>query len=429
MVLQRETEVSIWGWGRPREKIVLTTGWDNESYQTTVTNQGTWSVKIPTGVAGGPYTLDIQGHNLIRLEDILLGEVWLCSGQSNMEWSANAGIDDAEQHIREAHHPDIRFFDIPTTTAPDPQIDLNGSWSVCTPATMRKTTAIGYFFGCRLKDELGVPIGLINSTWGGTSVEAWSPRRSIESVPKLKAAADILTPVPWGPVRPGTIYNAMIHPLMPFHIAGVIWYQGEANVPNGNMYEELLSNMVSEWRSGWRKDFPFYLVQIAPYRYGTNSQSQVVRDEQRKAAESIPNSGLVVVSDIGNLTDIHPRNKLDVGIRLANLALVNTYKFSDRLAHGPLPEDAVFAEREVLISFLHGNGLHSKGYPISEFEVAGEDGVWHPAEASIEGESVRLTVEAVPSPRKVRFAWSNTATPHVYNRADLPASCFLIEKE
>lgn len=325
MVLQQNAKVTIWGWAKPLEEISVTGSWSQDTAKVKVNNQGNWQVQLNTPAAGGPYTLTLKGYNTIIINDILIGEVWLASGQSNMEWTANMQVEHAEEAIQEANHPEIRFFTVLHRASDAPQLDVEGEWVVCSPATMRYFSAVAYFFGKEMQQHLKVPVGLINSSWGGTPAEIWTDPTLIAQNQTLATAAALLPDVPWGPKEPGRAYNTMIRPLIPFQIAGALWYQGEANTVNAGTYDQLLATMVQNWRTAWGYEFPFYYVQIAPYNYGKPMEGVLVREAQRKAMAMIPNSGMVVVSDIGNINDIHPRNKIDVGKRLANWALSQTY--------------------------------------------------------------------------------------------------------
>jgi sialate O-acetylesterase len=335
MVLQQQAEVTIWGWAKPGEEVKVTGSWDNQSISTKANNQSQWQVKLHTPAAGGPYTLQFQGYNSIRLEDILIGEVWLCSGQSNMEWSARAGIDQGEQAVRESDYPAIRFFSVHNRTADAPQLDLEGQWVASSPETMIDFSAVAYFFGRELHQNLDVPIGLINSSWGGTPAEIWVSAETITEDEALRQSAKKLPEVPWGPKEPGKAYNAMIAPLIPFRIAGALWYQGESNTPDPQMYEQVLPALIHNWRTEWGYEFPFYFVQIAPFRYGRPFEGVLLRDAQRKSLR-VPNTGMVVISDIGTIEDIHPTNKHEVGKRLAGWALHKTYGKEEIPFSGPL---------------------------------------------------------------------------------------------
>jgi sialate O-acetylesterase len=426
MVLQRNSEFTFWGWAKPGEPVIIKTSWNNEEVNTKADNQGTWKILVKTPEAGGPFNIQIKGFNEINLLNVLIGEVWLCSGQSNMEWSPKAGINNKEQEIANASYPNIRFFTVTHSTALYPQNHFNGEWQVCTPETMGDFSAIAYFFGQKLNTDLNVPIGLINSSWGGTPAEAWMPEDAFDKDFLLKEAASMQRPVPWGPVESARIYNSMIAPMVQFKIAGALWYQGEGNTINGFAYQELLTALIKSWRSAFKTDFPFYFAQIAPYRYGKPFEGVVVRDEQRKVLE-VAKTGMVVTSDIGDTLDIHPKNKKDVGVRLANLALVRHYKIIGVEDSGPLFKSVSFKNNKAVVSFDHAKGLHSNGDKITCFEIAGADKVYYPAIATIKNEQVIVESEKVKNPVSVRFAWRNTATPNLFNGAGLPASCFKIE--
>lgn len=425
MVLQQNSQVSIWGWGKPGEEVTVSGSWNQQEVKTKINSLGFWELKLSTPSYGGPYTLTVKGYHTIVLEDILIGEVWLCSGQSNMEWSARAGIHDAEQAVKEANQPKIRFFSVAHKTSDFPQLDLKGAWSVCSPETMIDFSAVGYFFARRIQENIDIPIGLINSSWGGTPAEAWTSPEVILQDEILNQAAQKLEEVPWGPVKPGKIYHTMIAPLIPFEIAGVIWYQGESNTSTAATYAKLFGGMIQSWRKAWGKDFPFYFVQIAPWKGYQGTSGAMLRDQQRLTLGTVPNTGMVVVSDIGDLEDIHPRNKKDVGIRLANWALYHTYGKKDLVFSGPLYQEMKLEGKKIRILFEYAEqGLVLRGKELTHFEIAGEDQKFVKAQAKIEGNTVVVASPDVKNPVAVRFAWSNTAEPNLFNKAGLPASCF-----
>jgi len=426
MVLQQKAEVPLWGWAKTGETITIKADWLDKEIIVKVGSQGTWRTTLKTPAAGGPFTILLKGYNEILIKNVLIGEVWLCSGQSNMEWSAQSGITNADDEIKNANYPQIRLFTVFHSTSLYPQDHLTGEWSACMPETMRSFSAVGYLFAKILFKELGVPIGIINTSWGGTPAESWMPEETIINDNYLKEAAAMQKPVPWGPVEPGRIYNSMISPLVPFQVAGVLWYQGEANTVNAYAYKEILSGLIKSWRTKWGYDFPFYYAQIAPYRYGKNFEGVEVRDAQRKVL-TVSNTGMIVLSDIGDTTNIHPKNKQDVALRFANLALNRYYKTKQIEDSGPLYKDMVIDKNKAIISFQHSVGLHAAVDKLTCFEIAGEDRVFYPADAKIKGEQVLVSSRKVKLPVAVRFAWSNTATPNLFNGANLPASCFITE--
>jgi sialate O-acetylesterase len=425
MVLQQNQTVQIWGWGKPGEAITLSTTWSSEQLKTTVSNQGLWSLQLATPKGGmATHQITLKGFNEVVLKNVQIGEVWLCSGQSNMEWTANLGINNAQEEVKLARHPNIRFFTVEHRTATSPQIDLRGQWEVCSPASMQNFSAVAYFFARKLQKELNVPVGLINSSWGGTPAEAWMPAEAFAGNTLITEAAKTLKSVPWGPVEMSRIYNAMIEPIIRFKIAGALWYQGESNVGTAYAYKETLSALIKSWRQKWEAEFPFYFCQIAPYKYSNPGEGAALRDAQRRTLE-LPLTGMVVTSDIGDTSDIHPRNKQDVGLRLANLALSNHYKFNTSVVMGPLYKNMELRGNQVWVYFDNAGGLHYKGAALTHFELAGEDGVFYPAQARFNAKNiVEVQSERVPKPSAVRYAWSNTATPNLFNSAGLPASCF-----
>lgn len=428
MVLQRNSEVKIWGWGNPKEEIKLVSSWNNQEYKTVTNNQAKWELTIKTPEAGGPFTISIKGYNEVVLKNILIGEVWLCSGQSNMEMSASWGIDDGEEEMKNAANPNIRFFTVPKLTATTPQNNLLGNWTESTPETMKYFSAIGYFFAKRLREDLkNVPIGLISSNWGGTPAEIWMPEEVVNDDALLLENAKKLNEQEYGPRQPGRAYNAMIYPIVGFKIAGTLWYQGESNV-GSLVYDKTLGALITSWRKEWKDEFPFYYVQIAPFKTGSNNFSNVtVRNSQRKLLKEVNNVGMVITSDISDTIDIHPKNKKSVGIRLANLALVQTYKTNSNLVNGPLFKEFKVDKNKVVVSFDYAEGLHFKDKKSNQFEIAGADGVFYPAEASIQNNQVILTSKKIVNPAKVRFAWGNTIQSDLFNKSNLPASCFTSE--
>jgi sialate O-acetylesterase len=428
IVLQRNSEVTIWGWASPKEEVTIKPSWDNREYKTKTNNQAKWEIKIKTPEAGGPFVISLKGYNEIVLNNILIGEVWICSGQSNMEMSASWGIDNGEEAVKNAANPNIRFFSIPKLTATSPQDNVSGNWTACTPETMKYFSAAGYFFAKRLQEDLkNVPIGLIGSNWGGTPAEIWTPEEVITNNPVLLESAKTRKEEEYGPNQPGRAFNAMISPLVGFKIAGVIWYQGESNV-GSSVYDKTFSSLITSWRKLWKEDFPFYYVQIAPYQYGENHFGGVeIRNAQRKVLQQVPNTGMVVTSDISPVDDIHPKDKKSVGVRLANLALANSYNTSTDLVNGPLYKEFKIEKNKVLVYFEYAEGLYCKDTKKLQFEIAAADNVFYPADASIKNNLVILKSKKVPHPVKVRFAWTNTAQSNLFNKANLPASSFLTE--
>ncbi|MBO0322187.1 sialate O-acetylesterase [Muricauda sp. CAU 1633] len=424
MVLQQRHEIKIWGWASPGEMVAVSPSWTEQVYTTKGDNQAQWELILRTPQYGGPYHIKIKGNNEILLKDILIGEVWLCSGQSNMEMSASWGIDNGDTDVAQAHHPQIRFFNVPKKSARTPQDDLPAQWETCSPESMKNSSAIAYFFARKLREELGeVPVGLIVSAWGGTPAEVWIPEETIEKNTELASAANQLTPVVWGPVEPARAYNAMIHPLVGYGLAGTLWYQGEANT-GSQVYEKTLGGLIGAWREKWESDFPFYFVQIAPYQYGGDNVNGVeIRDAQRRVLENVQNTAMVVISDVSPVDDIHPKDKKSVGERLAKVALKKHYGSIHGLVESPLFKQVTFNKNKAIITFEHADGLYAKDKK-SLFEIAGHDKKFFPATFVVEDKTIVVSSKKVKDPKYVRFAWGNTLQANIFNMADLPASSF-----
>ena len=612
MVLQQQSHAPLWGWAKPAAELEIRAEWLAAPKHATVAEDGTWRVDLPTPAAGGPFRITITGDGTHTLNNVLIGEVWVCGGQSNMEWSFNSGVINGDEELKKAKRPRIRLFSVPRHIAVEPEEGGAGEWVECTPDSVKPFTAIGYIFGRTLQDKLDVPVGLINCNWGGTVAEAWTSAAALRALGGFDEGLDVVktehdepgsagriqqeqlhtwwqtlaqkdpgtaggwmkpdandagwatmnqpgtwntpdlsnfdgccwlrrevelpadwagkklelqlgpiddmdttwfngqrvggleqlgawaTPrqyevpanaaragknviairiidtggegglrgdatqlriypagdgdeaislagawryhigveatelpaVPWFGIHanlPSVLYNGMLHPLMPFSIRGAIWYQGESNVGRAAQYLRLFPTMVADWRQHWQRgDFPFYYVQIAPFAYGgDHGQAAALRDAQRQALEFIPNSGMVVTLDIGNPRDIHPRNKQDVGQRLALWALANTYGQKGFEFSGPLYRTYRTEGTQVRLFFDHvQDGLTSGGEPLRFFTVAGADHVFHPAQAKIDDETVVVWSDEVPNPVAVRYAWGAADEPNLKNKAGLPAATF-----
>ncbi len=478
MVFQRDKPLVIWGWATPGETVTVQLG---DASQTAQANErGEWKAELPARQAGGPYSLTVSGSSTVKYDDVMIGEVWLCSGQSNMEFGLG-NVNNAPAEIAAANHPGIRLLMVENRWTPLPQRDMDGVWKVCTPQTVVEGgwngfSAVAYFFGRELNAKLGVTIGLIDSDWGGTCIQSWTPPEGFAAVPSLKAefdrvqtgdprtplhqqrlqetldqyrqwlqAADealtnreVVPPVPAYPdellpphdlQQATALYNAMIHPLERFALRGAIWYQGEANMGEGMRYAERLKALVAGWRTLWQEgDFPFYLVQIAPFNYGGNPQTEAeLWEAQTLAANTIPNAGMAVVNDIGNLQNIHPTDKQDVGHRLALLALAKTYGQQDLEFSGPSFDSLTIEGNSLRIKFDHASGglVSRDGKPLDWFEIIdANEGGFVKADARIDGDSLLLSAPGVQHPVAMRFAWSGLAQPNLINAAGLPAGAF-----
>ena len=421
MVLQRNSTAKIWGWSASKgQAIEIKVSWNKEIYKTKSNNLSRWEVQVPTPMAGGPYQITLDRSK--KIKDVLIGEVWICSGQSNMEWSALSGIDNAEQAIQASNNNQIRFFNVPKEVAATPQLYCGGTWSLSNKETMPSFSAVAYYFGKELQENLNIPIGLIHSSWGGTSVENWTPKKIIDSDAKFSDWKNIFDTNAYRPVEPSVLYNAMIHPLIPFDIAGVIWYQGESNTANPLVYRRLFPAMIASWRKEWKKDFPFYYVQIAPYNYDKPLIGALVQEAQLMSM-STNKVGMVVTNDIGDINDIHPQNKLDVGKRLAYWALNKNYK-KDIVYSGPVYKSMEKEGNKLRIRFDNGDGLYFKTSNPKNFLIAAADGVFYQANISIEKNTLTARHPNIEQPVSLRYAFSNTATGNLFNSAHLPASAF-----
>lgn len=425
MVIQRESTVPIWGWSYPDQEIIITTSWDTVTVKTKTQNTAVWRAAIKTPKAGGPHTITIKAGGEVRtLTDVMSGEVWLCSGQSNMEWSMEISVD-GKKDMSAVNDPNIRLIHIPRQGASSPQVHGEGEWRVCDKNSVQYFSAVAYYFGKKLNGELNVPIGLINASWGGSNAELWTTPESIEKDAELVAALKKQEERPWWPFEAGSIYNAMINPIVPYAIAGTIWYQGESNTAAPATYKRLMETMINDWRKAFKKEFPFYYVQIAPYAgYGDYPNGTLIREQQVNML-TIPKTGMVVISDhVDNVNDIHPGFKKPVGERLANLALGDMYGKKGVSYLNPLYKSMKVEKSNIRITFENVTTLISKNGMPTEFQIAGEDKKFYPAKAKIEGNTVVISAKEVKKPVAVRYAWKNGSIGNLFSKEGLPVSSF-----
>ena len=463
MVLQRDIAVPVWGTADPGAEISV--AFAGQKVSTRADDKGAWSLKLSPLVAsaenrvftvvatpsadapkpapaaasdGTNAPVAPEGPKTVELSNVLVGEVWLCSGQSNMEQGiVYKGTNNGEQEANQANFPLIRLRYSKRVAELELQTVFQGSqWQPCSPETIRKGnwggfSAAGYFFGREIHQKLNVPVGLIQSAWGGTRIEPWTTPGGFRSVSGLEKFVNQKTHLKDNRATQGTssaLYNAMIHPLVPYAIRGAIWYQGESNCGDIR-YADKTRALVQGWRSAWKQgEFPFYFVQLAPFNYGSVPARLPISWEQQTRALEIPNTGMAIINDVGNLRDVHPGNKQAVGARLARLALSRTYgvKFADD--SGPIFKSArVAGPQKIVVEFSHAvSGLSTRdGKAPSHFELAGKDGIFHPATSvTLVGNTAEVYSEVLAAPKRVRFAWHQLAEPNLVNGEGLPAGAF-----
>lgn len=452
MVLQQGRTTPVWGWAVPGEKV--TVSFEGQLRKTTTDEWGRWQVRFRHLKASSvPAALVIQASNRIVLTNILVGEVWLCSGQSNMEKPVGTQrgqkpIPNYREELAESDLPQIRLFKVEKAVAALPEQDVKSSgWYLCNSNSHEtlKFSAVGYFFGREIHLKVGVPVGLIESAWGGTRVEPWTPPVGFAKVKTLTdqvvlptAATDLSNRTPTA------LYNAMIAPLAPFAIRGALWYQGESNCidnPDGPIYTDKMEALIKGWRQVWDQGkFPFYYVQLAPYYYYHDRETPRVPYpealpemwEAQTRALRVPNTGMIVITDlVENLHDIHPIRKKEVGQRLAQIALANDYGRNDIVSSGPMFKRVRYADGKAEISFAHSDGglVSRDGKPLTWFAIAGADGEFVTASAVIQGNKVVVSNPAISEPTAVRFAWHEAAQPNLCNKALLPAAPFRTDNQ
>lgn len=465
MVLQQDMPVPIWGTADPGEQVTVNIA--DQQAQAVAGTDGKWTVRLKALKAGGPLKMTVTGKNTLKIADILVGEVWVASGQSNMEFPV-AAASQPKKEVAQANYPKLRMYTVKKTTADEPQCEVAGQWEVCCPDTVARFSAVGYYFARELHQQLDIPIGILHTSWGGTAAQSWTCKATLEADPDLKelvadssqiktsyqqklkkykeaitawideSIASVekdqpVTPAPnppsdprFSPHRSSVLYNAMISPLIPYAIRGVIWYQGESNAGRAYQYRKLFPAMIQNWRKDWGQgDFPFLFVQLANFK--TKAPVDGMWAELREAQTmtlSLKNTGMAVAADIGDALDIHPKNKQDVGRRLALAAQAQVY--GRQIAYsGPMYESLSVKGKRARISFRFAEGLKtSDGEAPQGFVIAGEDQQFVEANARIRGDKVVVWAESVAKPVAVRYGWSDNPTCTLYNGAGLPASPF-----
>ena len=432
MVLQRNTTVKLWGWANPGEKIIITTSWISKKVKITTPDNGRWEISLNTNLSKEAQTIQLKSKDSnIQLENILFGEVWLCSGQSNMRMPLKGYTGqptfDGNLEMATSNNPNLRLFSITENGFPTPLDTVSNykKWDNANSGSVKDFSAIAYFYGKRLQEILDVPVGLIMTSWGGTRIQPWMSKEAITpylDVNKVKKD----TTQKYKRI-PSAIYNAMINPITSYTIKGALWYQGETNRDEPKVYQQLFPEMVKDWRKQWNiGDFPFYYVQIAPNKYTDKSNSQHLREVQLKALDLIPNSGMAVLSDIGSDATIHPPRKKEVAERLLFNSLNKTYGMKDVDCVGPVYKSMIEKDCALLLSFDNAEtGIFSPETELSNFEIAGEDKVFYPAKAEIIAhKQLKVSSLEVKVPVAVRYGWSNWFIGKLYDNNMLPASSF-----
>ncbi|NGM61346.1 sialate O-acetylesterase [Sphingobacterium sp. SGG-5] len=439
MVLQQQTDVQIWGWAKSK-LVTISTSWNKKTYQVPVNADGSWRTKVATTKAGGPYTMELKDDkSSLVLSDILLGEVWLASGQSNMEMPLkgfkNQPVTGSEEIVSNSENSSIRFFNVKNKSWAKPLDDVEGEWLSASPATTSNFSATAYFFAKELHEKMNVPVAIVQSDWGGTLVQAWMSGDALKAFPQVnvKTSADSM----YSNKNESTgLYNAMIHPIVGYGIKGAIWYQGEQNRHEPELYSKLFPAMVKQWRTEWNVgDFPFYYVQIAPYIFRTPDKLSTklaqlrpyvpyLREAQMQAENVIPNSGMAVLMDVSSQFTIHPPDKQSVGKRLSYQALNKSYDFKDVAYAGPVYKKMEVKGPSAILHFDHADGLYLKDKASVNFIIAGADKVFYPATAIIEGKTVRVESDKVKNPVAVRYAFDAWVIGDLFNKENLPASSF-----
>jgi sialate O-acetylesterase len=433
MVLQQKSQVAVWGWAKAKSGVKVTCSWDNKSYSAQSDSKGYWKLKIRTPAGSyTPYTLTVSDGKAVVLKNVLIGEVWVCSGQSNMEMTVrgypnNPPVEGSAEVILSSHNPGIRCFTVQKVSKSTPQDNCAGTWEIAGPQTVPEFTATGYFFGRLINKALDVPVGLIHTSWGGSRIEAWMTPESLKDIPEKPIPATDAD-IKQQNSAPTVLYNGMLNPIVGYSIRGAIWYQGESNRDEPELYVKMFDNMVRGWRNIWDVgEFPFYYCQLAPYNYGGGRNSGYIREAQSKGLLT-PNTGMAVLMDAESPHDIHPLKKKDAGERMALWALAKTYGMDKLHYRSPEFKSLEIEGRVAIVTFdLFGSscGLTTHGKELLNFRIAGENKRFHNAKAVLSGNKVYMFSPAVAKPVAVRYCFDNTSATEIFSiEGNLPVSSF-----
>lgn len=430
MVLQQQGEVAIWGTATANKKVSLNTSWDNKSYDSRSDDAGAWKIRVKTPSAGGPFRITISDGSELVLTDVLIGEVWICSGQSNMQMPMRGYINQpilgSNEAVATSANKNIRLFTVERDKSLSVKSDFTGEWQECVPENVIDFSAAAYFFGKMINDALDVPIGLVCSSWGGTRIEPWISESGLTGYNWVNLPDKNMSEE-FSQQTPTVLYNAMIAPMVGYSIRGALWYQGESNRSEPKEYEQLMEGLINNWRKEWDQgDFPFYYCQIAPFDYGPNGvNSAYLREAQLKASMKVEGAGMACLMDAGEKDNIHPADKEAAGERLAYLALARTYGQKGIAYSGPVLKEMMIEGPLVRLTFDHAeNGLTTFGKELTGFRVAGENKRFFPARAFITREGITLISDRVAQPVAVRYAFEDFIVGELYNTEGLPASSF-----
>lgn len=439
MILQQKSNAPMWGWASANENLTVKTSWDSKIYKVKADNQGKWRVELQTPTAGGPFIIEVsQGKESITVKNVLIGEVWLCSGQSNMEMPLKGfqgqPVKNGNEDIVRSTNNNIRLITVPRATVLEPKDDFEGNWEMASPKSTSNFSATAWYFGSLLQEVLKVPVGMIVVSYGGSSMEAWMNQEMLKDFASAKIPTTKEELVKDPNRVPTTLFNGMLSPVIGYGIKGCIWYQGESNYERASEYSALMQKMVSSWRGLWKQgDFPFYYCQIAPFNYAQfhpkdnleKYNSAYLREAQLKASTQILNSGMAVLMDVGEENNIHPKDKEKGGNRLAFQALAKAYKMQGFEFESPTYKSMEIKDNSVTVSFDNiDNGITAYDKEVTGFEIAGEDKVFYPAKTIVRRKSVVLTSEKVEKPVAVRYLFKDFAKAELFSGGGLPVSSF-----
>ena len=431
MVLQQQSECNLWGWAEPGKKVSISTSWDKKSFMVTARKDGLFSLKVKTPEAGGPYFIGFKDQDYVQLNNVMIGEVWICSGQSNMEMQMKGfkqqPVEGTTEELLRCKDANLRLFTVKRHASLTPEQDVTGQWNEANSASVREFSATAYYFGRALRQVLDVPVGLICTSWGGSACEAWMHPDWLKAFPKVNQHVTEADVEKLQQRCPTALYNGQLKPLVGYTMRGAIWYQGEDNIPRYDYYATLMKAMVEGWRSDWKQgNFPFYYCQIAPYDYSLIGweNSQYLREQQAKAESMIDNARMAVLMDAGLEYGIHPRKKRQAGERLALLALSNTYE-QKGLPDFATYKEVTFQNDTAVVSFDRSKEwvYFEHGPKSQNFEIAGADRVFYPAEAWVSRNRVYVHSDKVKAPVAVRYAFRDWVEGDLMHDG-LPVSSF-----